>query len=40
LKPKARSTGFPSYAIAGGNPAKVLRYRFDEDTIAGLQKIA
>lgn len=30
----------PPYAIVGGNPAKILRYRFDEDTIAGLQKIA
>lgn len=30
----------PPYAIVGGNPARILRYRFDEDTIAGLQKIA
>lgn len=30
----------PPYAIVGGNPAKVLRYRFDEETIARLQKIA
>lgn len=30
----------PPYAIVGGNPAKVLRYRFDAETIAGLQKIA
>ena len=30
----------PPYAIVGGNPAKVIRYRFEENTIAGLQKIA
>ncbi len=30
----------PPYAIVGGNPAKILRYRFDEETIGGLQKIA
>lgn len=30
----------PPYAIVGGNPARILRYRFDEKTIAGLQKIA
>lgn len=30
----------PPYAIMGGNPARVLKYRFDEDTAAGLQKIA
>lgn len=30
----------PPYAIVGGNPAKILRYRFDEDTVSGLQKIA
>lgn len=30
----------PPYAIVGGNPARILRYRFDEDTIGGLQKIA
>lgn len=29
----------PPYAIAGGNPARILRYRFDKDTIDGLQKI-
>ena len=29
----------PPYAIVGGVPAKVLRYRYDEDTIAFLQKI-
>ena len=30
----------PPYAIVGGNPAKVIRYRFDEAIIDGLQKIA
>lgn len=30
----------PPYAIVGGNPAKVLRYRFDRATINALQKIA
>lgn len=30
----------PPYAIVGGNPARVLRYRFDEEIIDGLQKIA
>lgn len=30
----------PPYAIVGGNPAKIIRYRFDESTILGLQKIA
>lgn len=30
----------PPYAIVGGNPAKVIGYRFDSNTIAGLQKIA
>jgi acetyltransferase-like isoleucine patch superfamily enzyme len=27
----------PAYAIAGGNPAKVIKYRFDSATIAQLQ---
>ena len=26
----------PPYAIVGGNPARILKYRFDEDTIARL----
>jgi acetyltransferase-like isoleucine patch superfamily enzyme len=26
----------PPYAIVGGNPAKIIRYRFDEETIASL----
>ncbi|QOG13274.1 acetyltransferase [Arcobacter sp. FWKO B] len=30
----------PPFAIAVGNPAKVIRYRFDESTIQSLQKIA
>ena len=27
----------PPYAIVGGNPARVLKYRFDEETIRKLQ---
>ena len=30
----------PPYAIVGGNPAKVIRYRFDDSIVDGLQKIA
>lgn len=30
----------PPYAIVGGNPAQILRYRFDADVIEALQKIA
>lgn len=30
----------PPYAIVGGVPAKVIRYRFDEDTIEKLQSAA
>lgn len=30
----------PPYAIVGGNPARVVRYRFDEATIAALLDIA
>ena len=29
----------PPYAIVGGNPAKIIRYRFDEDTIHKLLEI-
>ena len=29
----------PPYAIVVGNPARVIRYRFDEDTIKWLQKL-
>ncbi|SFR70634.1 CatB-related O-acetyltransferase [[Clostridium] aminophilum] len=30
----------PPYAIVGGNPARVIRYRFENEVIDGLQKIA
>lgn len=30
----------PPYAIVGGNPAKIIRYRFDNETIARLEQIA
>lgn len=30
----------PPYAIVGGNPARVLRYRFAKDVVDALQKIA
>lgn len=30
----------PPYAVVGGVPAKLIRYRFDEDTIAALLKSA
>jgi len=30
----------PPYAIVGGNPARVIKYRFDEQQIIALQKIA
>lgn len=30
----------PPYAIVSGNPAKVLRYRFNQETIAALLEIA
>jgi acetyltransferase-like isoleucine patch superfamily enzyme len=29
----------PPYAIAGGSPAKVIKYRFDEDVIKRLQEL-
>jgi len=29
----------PPFAIAGGNPAKVLKYRFDEETIKQLEEL-
>ena len=32
-------TSIPPYAIAGGNPAKVIRYRFNEETIVRILKI-
>ncbi|MCA8829872.1 CatB-related O-acetyltransferase [Hymenobacter pini] len=30
----------PAYAVVAGNPAQVVRYRFDEPTIARLEKLA
>lgn len=30
----------PDYAVVGGNPAKILKYRFDDTTIASLLDIA
>ena len=30
----------PPYAVVGGNPAKIIRYRFDQAVIDGMQKIA
>lgn len=30
----------PAYAIVGGNPAKVIKYRFNSETIAQLETIA
>lgn len=30
----------PSYAIVGGNPAKLIRYRFDEEMVAKLIEMA
>lgn len=29
----------PAYAIVGGVPAKLIKYRFDEDTIAKIEKL-
>jgi acetyltransferase-like isoleucine patch superfamily enzyme len=29
----------PAYAIVAGNPAKIIKYRFDKDTIKKLEKI-
>lgn len=29
----------PAYAIIGGNPARIIKYRFDEDTVELLKKI-
>lgn len=29
----------PAYAIIGGNPGAILRYRFDEDTIVRLERL-
>ncbi|MFC4208621.1 Vat family streptogramin A O-acetyltransferase [Vreelandella malpeensis] len=30
----------PAYSVVGGNPAKVIKYRFDENTISELLEIA
>jgi virginiamycin A acetyltransferase len=30
----------PAYSVVGGNPAKIIKYRFDEQTIQALQDIA
>lgn len=30
----------PAYAVVAGCPARVIRYRFDEETIKGLQRLA
>ncbi|MCC2546503.1 CatB-related O-acetyltransferase [Hymenobacter sp. BT175] len=30
----------PDYAIVGGNPARVIRFRFDEPTVARLNRLA
>jgi virginiamycin A acetyltransferase len=30
----------PPYAVVGGNPAKVIKYRFDKETIESLKRIA
>jgi virginiamycin A acetyltransferase len=29
----------PPYAVVGGNPARIIKYRFDEDTIKRLERI-
>ncbi|MNV25507.1 Chloramphenicol acetyltransferase [compost metagenome] len=34
------TTDVPDYAVVGGNPTKVIRYRFDDDTIARLNALA
>ena len=34
------SRDVPAYAIAAGNPARVIRFRFSEEQIAELEKIA
>jgi len=30
----------PAYGVVGGNPAKLIKKRFDEDTIVALQTLA
>lgn len=34
------SIGVPNYAIVSGNPARVIRYRLDENTITRLNALA
>ncbi|MNF12259.1 Chloramphenicol acetyltransferase [compost metagenome] len=34
------TTDVPDYAVVGGNPAKVIRYRFDDDAITRLNALA
>jgi acetyltransferase-like isoleucine patch superfamily enzyme len=34
------SKSVPAYAVVAGNPAQVIRYRFDQDTLRRLQAIA
>ncbi|MNY43196.1 Chloramphenicol acetyltransferase [compost metagenome] len=34
------TTDVPDYAVVGGNPAKLIRYRFDDDTITRLNTLA
>jgi len=34
------TTNVPSYSIVGGNPAKIIKYRFDSDQISELLDIA
>lgn len=34
------TTDVPAYAVVGGDPAKLIRYRFDDDTIARLNALA
>ena len=33
------SKDVPAYAVVGGNPAQVIKYRFDEETIVKLLKL-
>lgn len=30
----------PAYSVVGGNPAKIIKYRFDESTVSTLLEIA
>ncbi len=34
------TTSVPPYAIVAGNPARIIRYRFNQETIKSLVKIA